>query len=33
MRGEAYVDIRVGAGAAKPAEEPAAAPAAPTSGG
>jgi peptidyl-prolyl cis-trans isomerase SurA len=33
MRGEAYVDIRVGAGAAKPAEEPAAAPPAPTSGG
>jgi peptidyl-prolyl cis-trans isomerase SurA len=32
MRGEAYVDIRVGAGAAKPAE-PAAAPPAPTSGG
>jgi peptidyl-prolyl cis-trans isomerase SurA len=32
MRGEAYVDIRVGAGAAKPAE-PAGAPPAPTSGG
>ena len=31
MRGEAYVDIRVGAGAAKPAE-PAAAPPAPASG-
>jgi peptidyl-prolyl cis-trans isomerase SurA len=32
MRGEAYVDIRVGAGATKPAE-PAAAPPAPVSGG
>jgi peptidyl-prolyl cis-trans isomerase SurA len=32
MRGEAYVDIRVGAGAAKPAE-PTAAPTAPASGG
>jgi peptidyl-prolyl cis-trans isomerase SurA len=32
MRGEAYVDIRVGAGATKPAE-PAAAPPAPASGG
>ncbi|MFS8063607.1 MAG: peptidylprolyl isomerase [Luteimonas sp.] len=32
MRGEAYVDIRAGAGAAKP-EEPAAAPTAPASGG